>query len=58
MLTNTEDNKELSISEDGEYLSFSFMKSKKNNSKVKGKCYNCENFYKSKIATARIVIDE
>jgi len=58
LLTNTEDNKELSISEDGEYLSFSFMKSKKNNSKVKGKCYNCENFYKSKIATARIVIDE
>ena len=56
--TFTENNKQLSISKDGNYLTFSFSKTKKNNPKVKGKCYNCENFYKDKVASAKIVINE
>jgi len=56
--TGTEYNRYISISDDGNYLTFSFKYTDDNNSYVEGDCINCTNPYFYKTAIAKINIDE
>ena len=56
--TGTEYNRYISISDDGDYLIFSFRYSDDDNSYVDGECTNCSNPYFYKTAIAKINIDE